>query len=106
MTRMLLLLLCLLEFILLAAAPKALAAGSEAPPKAASGLLDASGWNTAQDGVLQLNGDWLFYNSRLVETHDINGAGANGYGIDYYPVPAAWNKATAKGLKLPEQHFS
>ncbi|MET3287751.1 UNVERIFIED_CONTAM: two-component system sensor histidine kinase ChiS [Brevibacillus sp. OAP136] len=62
------------------------------PPKAVSGVLDATGWDFARQGNVKLEGKWEFYHSQLLSPDDFtqrNGDVKPSL-TGYMPVPAQW----------------
>lgn len=74
-------------------------------PKAEKGVLDLRGWDFAQDGPVQLNGEWEFYWNRLLTWNDFreNGTGIRPKG--YLNVPDVWNHYPINGSKPGDMGF-
>ncbi|MUT66508.1 ATP-binding protein [Paenibacillus sp. NEAU-GSW1] len=71
-------------------------------PIAKAGKLDLSGWDFAREGAVSLNGEWEFYEGRLLEPDDFrkgNAAGAEAGEASYLKVPGAWlGKSGGSGM--------
>jgi len=68
-------------------------------PVARLGVLDLSGWNPARDGADALNGQWEFYESRLLVPEDFRG-GEPSRPNGYVQVPGRLNNAVVGDHKL------
>ncbi|HEX2939139.1 MAG TPA: 7TM diverse intracellular signaling domain-containing protein, partial [Ruminiclostridium sp.] len=63
-----------------------------------NGSVDISGWNSQNDGVLSLGGDWEFYWNRLITYQDLK----SGVKPDLIQnVPRVWNRYQINGKNLP-----
>ena len=62
----------------------------EAPPKAQKGVLDLRDWDFAEDGPVNLDGQWAFYWKRLLTEQDFREE-APPAGTGWIQVPSAWN---------------
>ncbi|MGD8190713.1 ATP-binding protein [Brevibacillus ginsengisoli] len=67
-------------------------------PAAKRGILDISGWDFKQQGIVNLDGEWEFYQDKLLSPADFRDK--NLAGVSYLSVPGAWNgKVGANGIK-------
>ena len=66
-------------------------------PQAAEGYLDLSNWQQ-EEGVINIDGQWEFYWSQLLEPGELNIAGTEKSG--YINLPGSWNGHTVDGQKL------
>ncbi|UUZ81437.1 hypothetical protein LJK88_43455 [Paenibacillus sp. P26] len=87
----------------LIAAPAASA--SEPSPKAVSGVLDLSSWNSSRDGDVSLDGQWEFYWSKLLIPEDFRRIGSHP-GPQYIAVPSVWTSFTSDGKHLPGDGYA
>lgn len=72
-------------------------------PTASKGVLDLAQWNFAQDGPIQLNGEWEFYwNQLLTPRNFAKGSAKKPVLTGYIKVPAPWAR-TVNGRKIPRQ---
>ncbi|MBD2870278.1 sensor histidine kinase [Paenibacillus arenilitoris] len=71
----------------------ALLGGCSAPgnadpvPEARAGTIDLRGWSFGDDGSAKLNGEWAFYDGKLIGPDELPREGAGGYA----KVPAFWS---------------
>lgn len=68
-------------------------------PKADNGVLDLTGWNWEQKGIVDLNGEWEFYWNRLLTPEDFKAEGT-GLKKELIVLPRAWNKFVIDGEEL------
>ena len=61
-------------------------------PKAKAGLLDLSGWDLQEDGVVQLAGEWEFYWDQLLAEDDFVSDERQIAFSGYQKVPSVWNQ--------------
>jgi len=66
-------------------------------PQAAEGYLDLSNWQQ-EEGVINIDGQWEFYWSQLLEPGEFNIAGTEKSG--YINLPGSWNGHTVDGQNL------
>jgi diguanylate cyclase (GGDEF)-like protein len=62
------------------------------PPTAADGELDLSSWRFAEDGPVELDGEWAFYRGRLIPP-----GGSTSVPAGYLEVPSYWDDALGEG---------
>ncbi len=67
-------------------------------PSAQNGLLDLSEWDFRQDGMVNLDGEWVFYWESLIGKEP---ASASAQPQRFIPVPSAWNNYQWEDQKLP-----
>lgn len=68
-------------------------------PRAVRGVLDLSGWDLVEDGIVRLDGEWEFYWHQLLTDEDFR---TGGYRPDgYIKVPSVWNYHRINGAHLP-----
>lgn len=72
---------------------------SSKAPRAGKGVLDLSGWDFAQDGPVQLNGEWEFYWNQLLTWDDFNENRLGSKSKSYLNVPDVWNHYSINGQK-------
>ncbi len=58
-------------------------------PKAQQGVLDLSGWNLEEDGVVLLDGEWEFYWNQLLTYQDFHNGSSQKK--NYGNVPSTWD---------------
>lgn len=46
---------------------------NKTPPKAVNGVIDLRNWDFKKDGILKLDGQWLYYKEKLLYPEDFNG---------------------------------
>lgn len=63
------------------------------------GVLDLSGWGSAQNELINLNGEWEFYWQRLLTYDDLNGSNIKPDLLA--EVPEVWNSYKINGKNLP-----
>ncbi|WP_432776076.1 hypothetical protein AAFJ72_03525 [Brevibacillus gelatini] len=85
-------------------------------PQAVRGVLDASDWNFATDGVIRLEGEWEFYRKQLLTPEDFKTTDRADKlrEMKYVHVPNPWedvNDGEGTGyatyrlqIKLPKEH--
>lgn len=72
-----------------------------APPNAAGGVLDLTGWDFEADGIVTLAGEWEFYWNRLLEASDFAGD-ESPRGRTFVQVPNVWtNYHDETGIPYP-----
>jgi signal transduction histidine kinase len=74
-------------------------------PLAVEGVLDLSGWNWEQDGMVNLDGQWEFYWQELLTPQDFNTNNSNP-NRNYIPIPSSWNKYTINGEALSGEGYA
>ncbi|MBD3918874.1 GHKL domain-containing protein [Paenibacillus sp. PR3] len=70
-------------------------------PKAVNGELDLSGWDFQHEGILKMDGTWMFYGGQLLGPN--TDWGDSSLGESFVSVPSSWNNyelepAVRKGL--------
>ncbi|MCP4537593.1 MAG: GAF domain-containing protein [Chloroflexi bacterium] len=84
-------------FLLLAACGQAQPPAQE--PQAENGVLDLTNWDLAQDGPVNLSGEWEFYWGQLLQPDDFAGSSLPPRtGLIELPVP--WNGYVVDGVRL------
>jgi len=68
-------------------------------PVAHHGVLDLSGWDPDRDGPIELNGEWAFYQGKLLDPAALAGT-APDKAEDFLALPANWNGETAAGKDI------
>ncbi|MED4782187.1 ATP-binding protein [Brevibacillus choshinensis] len=58
-------------------------------PVAKQGVLDARGWDFANKGTIELNGEWEFYREKLLQTDQLSAKGTSPLMVR---VPGVWDK--------------
>ncbi|MFC5402516.1 ATP-binding protein [Cohnella soli] len=71
-------------------------------PKAKAGVLDLAGWHFAEQGLVNLNGEWEFYGGRLLDPAKFGAASTPS--LTYANVPGPW-KGVDKGVGIPSKGF-
>ncbi len=69
------------------------------PPVAHQGVLDLTGWDPDRDGPIKLNGEWAFYQDKLLDPAALAGT-APDKTEDFLALPASWNGETAAGKDI------
>lgn len=69
-------------------------------PQSQEGVLDLSGWNLAQDGIVHLNGEWEFYWEQLLEPADFTSSGGTPSPTGTILLPRSWNGYSIGGQTL------
>jgi serine phosphatase RsbU (regulator of sigma subunit) len=69
-------------------------------PEIEDGFLDLSSWDFEEDGLVDLNGPWEFYWSRLLEPEDFESTGS--IEADYISVPGGWIVNSPEGRSYDE----
>ncbi|MFM9282315.1 hybrid sensor histidine kinase/response regulator [Paenibacillus jiagnxiensis] len=59
-------------------------------PRARQGVLDLSGWNFSENGIVRLNGEWEFYPGQLLNPRSWKTDGLE-HPLRYASVPEIWN---------------
>lgn len=67
--------------------------------QADQGILDLSGWDWDQEGIIALDGQWEFYWEKLYSPEDFK-ISDEGKGPEYITLPRAWNKFMVNGKEL------
>lgn len=95
-------LLCLLTCALLLGA----CGSRSAPPQAQAGLLDLRSWNFERDGMVRLDGEWLWYWQKLLQPHDFATAAKPAAATGVFPFPSVWNGRIVEGQALPASGYA
>ncbi len=91
-------LLCLLACVLALSG----CGDSRQAPRAQDGVLDLRSWNFARDGMVRLDGDWLWYWHRLLPPSEVSAASPTGH----FPFPSVWNGRIVAGQALPASGYA
>ncbi len=81
------------------------AQASNKPPKAINGVLDLREWDFAQDGYIELAGEWEFYWQQLIEPEAFKQQ-AMPQMTALKKVPGNWSKVTQNEEPLPGEGFA
>lgn len=68
-------------------------------PKAINGIMDLSSWDLNNESIVNLDGEWEFYYSQLLNSEDFQDNTLIDKG-SYINVPSSWNKHEIDGEKL------
>lgn len=79
-------------------------APTKSMPQAVNGVLDLSGWDFSNDGLLSLNGEWEFYWGQLLKPEDFR----RGIGklTGFIKVPRNWVGYQYQGKGLPAEGYA
>ncbi|MBO7743553.1 response regulator [Paenibacillus sp. MWE-103] len=83
---------------------RAVGAEPASSPRADRGILDLTGWDSRQDGIVALNGDWAFYWSALWTPEDFRDGKAP-QPTGYFTTPGYWNRHAA-GANYPADGYA
>lgn len=70
------------------------------PPQAEAGIIHLQDWDFANDGVVDLNGEWAFYWEQLLTPEEIAAETAV---PTYVPVPDSWQDYEVPGIEIPPE---
>jgi signal transduction histidine kinase len=65
------------------------------------GLLDLTGYDLKEQGMLTLDGEWQFFLNRFIEPVDYSGLIASGIADTYISPPKLWNYYDVGGMPIP-----
>jgi hypothetical protein len=88
-------LICLLQYV--SAFPQIFSSS------AGQTVLDLAYWNTSENNILQLNGEWEFYRNKLLSPADFK---TNPPAPDAFVKPIAWNDLKLNGAKQTGKGFA
>lgn len=81
---------------------------ASAPPRAQHGVMDLRSWDFARDGMVRLDGDWLWYWQKLLPPSELKDSATSkapaATGI--YPFPHIWNDMIVDGKQLPASGYA
>lgn len=70
---------------------------SNSSPQARMGVMDLTGWDFGENGSIHLDGEWEFYDNRLLFPEDFKPG--NSFGKSYVEVPGLWDSYKLNGEK-------
>lgn len=98
--------ICLISLIFCSLIPLSVISNrdkSHASLQVHNGVMDLGAWNSEQDKIVKLDGEWEFYWDQLLTPDDFrkqSGTSVSG-DISYIKVPSTWKGNIVDGMKLP-----
>jgi len=74
---------------------------TDSEPKVTHGTIDLRNWNFEKNGVVKLDGSWLFFWKKLLSASEIKKAK-----LDYYQLPSVWNDHSSVYDQLQGQGYA
>ena len=94
--------ICLVSLCLFLVACTSVAGVEHQPPQAVEGILDLRMWDFAQDGAINLSGEWNFYWNELLTPDQLISQSPTAY----VPVPDVWTNYVIANTTLPPKGFA
>jgi PAS domain S-box-containing protein len=78
---------------------------TEIIPKADRGVIDFSGWDFQENGIVDLNGEWEFYWNQLLSPEDFEIDRSNSR-AGFFNIPGSWNYYDHGSESFPGQGYA